>query len=162
MARAQRVPFGPNINNRYINSYDGFSAAFPQQNYWTSNRGSSPGVVCVSFTVSVFYGGERWVGEGGGREFGRETEGYCWLKQLSHEFVFKPNFLKLIVRNIFCHMNNVGRVYCFALDVIAAWNIQFLHCKKATYFPVPSRDVTNQTLAGLEYYNKSRPGRIWL
>jgi hypothetical protein len=72
------------------------------------------------------------MGEGGGREreFGRETEGYCLLKHLSHELVFKPNFLSsAVVRNIFCLMNNVGRGYCIAVDVITAWNIQFLHCK---------------------------------
>jgi hypothetical protein len=32
--------------------------------------------------------------------------------------------------------------------------------KKVTDFPVPSRDVTNQTLPGWEYY--SHPGRVWL
>jgi hypothetical protein len=34
--------------------------------------------------------------------------------------------------------------------------------KKVNYFPVPSRDVTNQTLTGREYLNYSRPGRVWL
>jgi hypothetical protein len=29
-------------------------------------------------------------------------------------------------------------------------------------FPVPSRDVTSQTLAGRELLNYSRPGRVWL
>ncbi len=29
-------------------------------------------------------------------------------------------------------------------------------------FPVPSRDVTNQTLPGQEQLNYSRPGRVWL
>ncbi len=28
-------------------------------------------------------------------------------------------------------------------------------------FPVPSRDVTNQTLPGREKFNYSRPGRLW-
>jgi hypothetical protein len=34
--------------------------------------------------------------------------------------------------------------------------------KKVTYFPVPSRDVTNQTLPGREQFNYSRPWRVWL
>jgi hypothetical protein len=34
--------------------------------------------------------------------------------------------------------------------------------KKVTYFPVPSRDVTNQTLPGRELFNISRPGRACL
>ena len=33
--------------------------------------------------------------------------------------------------------------------------------KKVTDFPVPSRDVTNQTLPGWEKSNYSRPGRVW-
>jgi hypothetical protein len=38
-----------------------------------------------------------------------------------------------------------------------------LHCKKkVSRFPVPSRDVTNQTLPGLEKLNYSRLGRVWL
>jgi hypothetical protein len=34
--------------------------------------------------------------------------------------------------------------------------------KKVSDFPVPSRDVTNQTLSGGEQFNYSRPGRVWL
>ncbi len=34
--------------------------------------------------------------------------------------------------------------------------------KKFSNFPVPSRDVTNQTLPEGELFNFSRPGRIWL
>jgi hypothetical protein len=35
--------------------------------------------------------------------------------------------------------------------------------KKVTEFPVPSRDVTNQTLQACgEYLNYSRPVRVWL
>ncbi len=34
--------------------------------------------------------------------------------------------------------------------------------KKFIVFPVPSRDVTNQTLSGREKFNNSRPGRVWL
>ncbi len=34
--------------------------------------------------------------------------------------------------------------------------------KKVNGFPVPSRDVTNQTLSGREYLNYSWPGRVWL
>ncbi len=38
-----------------------------------------------------------------------------------------------------------------------------LHCKKkVSHFPVPSRDVTDQTLPGQEKLNYSRPGRVWL
>ncbi len=38
-----------------------------------------------------------------------------------------------------------------------------LHCKKKVCgFPVPSRDVTNQTLPGQEYFNYSRTERVWL
>jgi hypothetical protein len=35
-----------------------------------------------------------------------------------------------------------------------------VHCKKrfVVGFPVPSRDVTDQTLPGREYFNYSRPG----
>ncbi len=33
--------------------------------------------------------------------------------------------------------------------------------KKATGLPVPSRDVTIQTLPGRELLNYSRPGRVW-
>jgi hypothetical protein len=40
------------------------------------------------------------------------------------------------------------------------------HCcctvKKDNDFPVPSRDVTNHTLPGREYWNYSRPSRVWL
>jgi hypothetical protein len=34
--------------------------------------------------------------------------------------------------------------------------------KKANYFPIPSRDVTNQNLPGQEQFNFSQPGRVWL
>jgi hypothetical protein len=34
--------------------------------------------------------------------------------------------------------------------------------KKVIIFPVPSRDVTNQTLPDREKFNNSRPGRVWL
>ncbi len=33
--------------------------------------------------------------------------------------------------------------------------------KKFIDFPVPSRDVTDQTLPGRERLNYSRPGRVW-
>ncbi len=33
--------------------------------------------------------------------------------------------------------------------------------KNVSGFPVPSRDVTYQTLPGREYFNYSRPGRVW-
>ncbi len=33
--------------------------------------------------------------------------------------------------------------------------------KKDCHFPIPSRDVTDQTLPGREYFNFSRPGRVW-
>jgi hypothetical protein len=40
---------------------------------------------------------------------------------------------------------------------------QKTHCKKKVNdFPVPSWDVTNQTLPGREYLNYSRSGRVWL
>ncbi len=32
--------------------------------------------------------------------------------------------------------------------------------KKVSHFPVPSRDVTDQTLSGREKLNYSRPGRV--
>ncbi len=34
--------------------------------------------------------------------------------------------------------------------------------KKFGDFPVPSQDVTNQTLTGSEKLNYSQPGRVWL
>jgi hypothetical protein len=34
--------------------------------------------------------------------------------------------------------------------------------KKVSDFPIPSRDVTYQTLHGREELNYSRPGRVWL
>jgi hypothetical protein len=34
--------------------------------------------------------------------------------------------------------------------------------KKFSDFPVPSRNVTNQTFPGLEKFNYYRPGRVWL
>ncbi len=37
-----------------------------------------------------------------------------------------------------------------------------LHCKKSFNFPVPSRDVTSQTIPGREKLNYSRPGRVWI
>jgi hypothetical protein len=37
-----------------------------------------------------------------------------------------------------------------------------LHCEKGNDFPVPSWDVTNQTLTGREKLNYSRKGRVWL
>ncbi len=39
--------------------------------------------------------------------------------------------------------------------------LRSIHCKKVCHFPVPSRDVTNQTLSGREKLNYSRPGRVW-
>ncbi len=33
--------------------------------------------------------------------------------------------------------------------------------KKVSGFPVPSRDVTYQTLLGREQFNYSQPGRVW-
>ncbi len=37
-----------------------------------------------------------------------------------------------------------------------------LHCKKKVrHFPVPSRDVTDQTFSGREKLNYSRLGRVW-
>jgi len=37
-----------------------------------------------------------------------------------------------------------------------------LHCKKKVRdFPVPSRDVTNQTFLGRKYFSYSRPGGVW-
>ncbi len=42
---------------------------------------------------------------------------------------------------------------------------KFVDCtvtKKVIVFPFPSRDVTNQTLPGLEYFHFSRTGRLWL
>jgi hypothetical protein len=37
-----------------------------------------------------------------------------------------------------------------------------LHCKKKViHFPVPSRDVTDQTLPDREKLNYSRPVRVW-
>ncbi len=33
--------------------------------------------------------------------------------------------------------------------------------RKLIDFPVPSRDVTDQTLPGREKFNYSRPGRVW-
>ncbi len=33
--------------------------------------------------------------------------------------------------------------------------------KKITVFPVPGRDVINETLPGRELLNYSRPGRVW-
>jgi hypothetical protein len=45
---------------------------------------------------------------------------------------------------------------------LALWRIM-LHCKKKVRdFPVPSRDVTNQTLSGREKLNYSPPWRVWL
>jgi hypothetical protein len=38
-----------------------------------------------------------------------------------------------------------------------------INCKKkVSDFPVPSRDVTNQTLPERELLNYSPPGRVWL
>jgi hypothetical protein len=51
---------------------------------------------------------------------------------------------------------------------VCQWLIYFtlywcLQCKKKVIvFPVPSRDVTNQTLPGLELLKYSRPERVWL
>ncbi len=40
---------------------------------------------------------------------------------------------------------------------------KYVHCKKnVTDFSIPNRDVTNQTLPGLEFFNYSRPWRVWL
>ncbi len=36
-----------------------------------------------------------------------------------------------------------------------------VHCKKVIVFPVPSGDVTNQSLPGQDLLNYSRPGRVW-
>jgi hypothetical protein len=44
--------------------------------------------------------------------------------------------------------------------------IQLIHIthtvKKVIVFPVPSRDVTNQTFPDQELLNYSLPGRVWL
>ncbi len=42
------------------------------------------------------------------------------------------------------------------------WTVRLLHWKKVNKFPVPSRDVTNQTFPGRELLNYSSPGRVWL
>ncbi len=42
-----------------------------------------------------------------------------------------------------------------------AWEHNYT-VKKVNDFPIPSQDVTNQTLPGPEYLNYSRPGRVWL
>jgi hypothetical protein len=41
--------------------------------------------------------------------------------------------------------------------------VEGIHCKKkVSDFPVPSRDITYQTLLGRELLNYSRPeGRVW-
>ncbi len=44
----------------------------------------------------------------------------------------------------------------------AQLSIKAIHCKKKVNdLPVPSRDVTNQTLSGQEKLNYSPPGRVW-
>ncbi len=48
----------------------------------------------------------------------------------------------------------------------AEWQNKSLVCaytvKKFLIFPVPRRDVTNQTLPGRELLHYSWPGRVWL
>ncbi len=45
---------------------------------------------------------------------------------------------------------------------VKANTIWLYSVKKVILFPVPSRDVTNQSLPGRELLNYSRPGRVWL
>jgi hypothetical protein len=59
---------------------------------------------------------------------------------------FFPHFLSAI-----CKWEYTGRDSRF-----------LLHCKKnVSDIPIPSRDVTNQTLPGWENLSYSRPGRVW-
>ncbi len=47
------------------------------------------------------------------------------------------------------------------LSSVKKHNLYGCTVKKINYFPVPSRDVTDQTLPGREKFNYSRPGRVW-
>ena len=50
------------------------------------------------------------------------------------------------------------------LDFLHYCTPEYWDCtvKKVSDFPVPSRDVTNQTLPGRELLNYSWPQRVWL
>jgi hypothetical protein len=63
--------------------------------------------------------------------------------------------------------NNMFLLYLSSIMSLLRNKMQAPFCdgavtvKKVNDFPVPSRDVTNQTLSGRELLNYSRPGRIW-
>jgi hypothetical protein len=58
---------------------------------------------------------------------------------------------------------SVQRLFCdAAVEVIRRSVTTLLYTvKKGNNFPVPSRDVTNETLSGRELFNYSRPDRVW-
>jgi hypothetical protein len=49
--------------------------------------------------------------------------------------------------------------FAMAFDFYRRFFIKYT-VKKGSHFPVPSRDVTDQTLSGREKLNYSRPGRV--
>ncbi len=69
-----------------------------------------------------------------------------------HWFISKTDTIELW-RAYTSHLSQVDQVQ----RVREAWTFWYgIHCKKS-YFPVPSRDVTERTFPGWD----SRPGRVW-
>jgi hypothetical protein len=67
--------------------------------------------------------------------------------------------INIILRNLFHHLhakmlNTVGP------DEATFYFYDKVHCKIGIVFPVPSRDVTNQTLPGRKKLNYFRSGRV--
>jgi hypothetical protein len=62
-----------------------------------------------------------------------------------------------------CGINYIGRDRLHHILLIKYMFIGYRYytVKNVNDFPVPSRDVTHQTLPGGEYFNYSRPWRVW-
>ncbi len=92
------------------------------------------------------------------------------LELLFYELSVEKNFCSVLY-SILIHLPPL-RFHCVegCWDRTHAGQMQLLHwlsdallytVKKGYRFPVPGRDVNNQTLLGYELLNYSRPGRVW-
>jgi hypothetical protein len=68
------------------------------------------------------------------------------------------------IKIMFCtSVPSVSRQTCLYSFSYKEIDTNVIHCKKKfNDFPVPSQDVTHQTLRGREKFNYSRPGRVGL
>ncbi len=77
-----------------------------------------------------------------------------------------PSFLPETNPYVLSHFRQPVELNVNKIRTLVVALVQFkmcLHCKKKVFvFPVPGRDVTNQTLPSLEFWTYSRPGRVWV